>query len=720
MSDYKIQSVIFSKSKFTQNQAESWLKQNKYKNKGVDEKESTYRYRQLEPSYLKSKGFTNIITKSLGNSGIQLIIGYPKMSGSGTCGQSGQINPAIGVVNELLTYIDDKHLSPENLQKLLNDLNNENCVIDGVFNELPSFKRLIPFLLYNLGYSPTVIKRMIDVTINPIRPNIPPRRIPIPIATEIPRANPVFTANGRNKKMSGGAVTASELKNFIIQSYSPKPENKLGDWVLDSDLSTPTATVYYNPKTNHATITHRGTDETLSDWGNNLAYTVGQYNKTNRFKQGEQVQKAVEQKYGSKNVSTLGHSQGAVLSRKLGTNTKEIINLNPYSVGDQAQGSNEYNIRSGSDIVSGISVPKKAFNKIFYPSTYRDSESRNITIKPTTTGILSEHKPDILDRLDPNLKIGASRIKKNNENKLSNINISNMPKKVGRPRKIKTKKMTGGMDPMKTLKSWTKAITDRMESNASQEAYKKQQSDPRWYVEQERIMNERRAIQRAENEARRKAIEDAKEAKKESEMRDFADEISHQFQQQEIGKGRRRTKKSLVGGMDPMETLKSWTKNLGDYMATSKSKADYRKTQADPEHLRQYQSEVAWRKAYKTASPADKAVMDFEKEIERQGQTKSRSGGPLPIHTHNPPTNAKGYVEDKPIRSTHQDDFYKDIGFGRPSKDFEWLPEYQGGMVWKPEYQPNNSRYTGGKNLDKWYKYISPYHLGYELSERGY
>jgi len=75
MNNYKLQSILFPKNKFTYEQATQFLSNHKFKNKGVDEKENFYRFRQLSTDYLKRLGYTNYKTKVL-NNGIELIIAY--------------------------------------------------------------------------------------------------------------------------------------------------------------------------------------------------------------------------------------------------------------------------------------------------------------------------------------------------------------------------------------------------------------------------------------------------------------------------------------------------------------------------------------------------------------------------------------------------------------------------------------------------------------------
>lgn len=206
---------------------------------------------------------------------------------------------------------------------------------------------------------------------------------------------------------TGGKLSVGKIHDFLEASYQDAPPADIGRFHLDTDLSTPTATVYYNPDNNKAVVAHRGT-KGLYDWKNNLAYSVGQYDTTDRYRQGKKVQQEAEAKYGAKNISTLGHSQGSILARKLGKNTKEIINVNPAYLGEKNL-DNEYNIRSGTDVVSGVLSPVQKAREYLYPSY---SKSHDITIPTKSINPLKEHSYDILNRLDRRKKIGKGKRRK--------------------------------------------------------------------------------------------------------------------------------------------------------------------------------------------------------------------------------------------------------------------------------------------------------------------
>ena len=198
------------------------------------------------------------------------------------------------------------------------------------------------------------------------------------------------------KEVYGGSVKVKHVKRFIESSYSDKPENDIDQYIMDKDLSNEYAKTYNDPKTGQTVIVHRGTAG-ASDWGNNLAYTGGVYKMTDRYKNAKKLQDKVNDKYGKENVSTLGHSQGAILARELGKGGKEVISLNPAFMAE-SEGKNEHTIRSGSDAVSGMKGLK---GMIF------GKDKNTTTIKSKNPfDVLGEHSSDILDRMDQEEMIG--------------------------------------------------------------------------------------------------------------------------------------------------------------------------------------------------------------------------------------------------------------------------------------------------------------------------
>ena len=78
MSDYKIQSVLFSKSIWNIGEALDWILEHGYAVKKIDDAPNFYRFRQLSPTYLKSKGYINYRDRDIGE-GIILVLVYKEL-----------------------------------------------------------------------------------------------------------------------------------------------------------------------------------------------------------------------------------------------------------------------------------------------------------------------------------------------------------------------------------------------------------------------------------------------------------------------------------------------------------------------------------------------------------------------------------------------------------------------------------------------------------------
>ena len=147
------------------------------------------------------------------------------------------------------------------------------------------------------------------------------------------------------------------------------------------------------------------------------------YKMTSRYKRAKAVQDAFHKKYKSKDgwiINTISHSQGGIISHLLGGESKNSISLNPaYKY--ESIGANEYIIRSDLDVVSAMSVPKKMMNESMYPGW---TKRHMITIAADTNDPIIEHSPNILERIDPNTKIGSGLHKKKKKRELKGYTIN--------------------------------------------------------------------------------------------------------------------------------------------------------------------------------------------------------------------------------------------------------------------------------------------------------
>lgn len=181
-------------------------------------------------------------------------------------------------------------------------------------------------------------------------------------------------------------MKAETFKQLLESSYSG---NEVEGFVMDKEISSNTSKVYVHPS-GQVVVAHRGTSGVL-DWGNNAVYGVfGDigYKLTPRFKEAQKVQQNAEKKYGAKNITTIGHSQGAYQAQLLGGNTREIITLNKATRPNEilygsSKKKNQYDVRSSGDAVSLFRNPLQLKNEISLENT---------------GNLLKNHSTDILNK----------------------------------------------------------------------------------------------------------------------------------------------------------------------------------------------------------------------------------------------------------------------------------------------------------------------------------
>lgn len=75
MTEYKTQSIIFEKDQIALQEAIDWVVSHGDKIKNIDETETQYRFRQLDPFYLNRIGYKVYRTKKL-NDIVSLVLVY--------------------------------------------------------------------------------------------------------------------------------------------------------------------------------------------------------------------------------------------------------------------------------------------------------------------------------------------------------------------------------------------------------------------------------------------------------------------------------------------------------------------------------------------------------------------------------------------------------------------------------------------------------------------
>ena len=202
-------------------------------------------------------------------------------------------------------------------------------------------------------------------------------------------------------KLLGGKLSAKEFELMLKESYKkPNERQNIGDYIIDTSLSTPENVVYYNPITKEVKNVYRGTEGTLKDWGNNALYAVGMHKYSNRYKRANDIEKKVEEKYGTDNLDVLGHSQSGAFTQELGKNAKNVVVLNPATHPLYTPKSkNTTVVRATNDVVSGL-------NKL---NPFNWGKKSNIEIKSKTANPVTEHMMDVLQALPEDQILGNGR-----------------------------------------------------------------------------------------------------------------------------------------------------------------------------------------------------------------------------------------------------------------------------------------------------------------------
>lgn len=180
--------------------------------------------------------------------------------------------------------------------------------------------------------------------------------------------------------MEGGSLKANVLQELLRASYNPK---EIAGYTLDSSISSATSKVYHSPT--QTVVAHRGT-KGVADIATDSVYAYGgiPYLKTTpRYKSALKVQKNAEQKYGAKNVTTIGHSLGGLLAELVGGDSKEILTFNKATrLGSNLKQDNQTDVSTTGDVISSLNPLQK---------------NKQVVIESKTKNPFTEHGLDALD-----------------------------------------------------------------------------------------------------------------------------------------------------------------------------------------------------------------------------------------------------------------------------------------------------------------------------------
>ena len=371
---YIVQSIVFDKNKgWDMKTAREWVKNHKEFSKPIKEEETTntIRVRLFPPKKAEQMGFKDYRMKTLasGDVGIMLDIAYNKLEGG------ADKDP----IEELRRFNDR-----------LKD------VISGIKRNTNYMRRISTDPNFNL----TDEER--SQISNEIR--LQEERIAT-IKRQINKNNDEIKYH---QVGTGGSLAVEDLEALLAKSYSKNPED-YKDFQVDKELSGQRVQVYHNPTTQQTVVAHRGTSS-IPNWIENVAYAVSNDKSGKAFQHSKKIQDQAYQKYGKENITTIGHSKGALHAQEYGKEGKEVITLNkPVNITDALftrVPKSQTDIRTQYDPVS------------FLRPFQRGNKAE--TIKSTTKNPLAEHKTSVLGRLDPR-KLFGSGIEDDKENLDPNI-----------------------------------------------------------------------------------------------------------------------------------------------------------------------------------------------------------------------------------------------------------------------------------------------------------
>ena len=214
--------------------------------------------------------------------------------------------------------------------------------------------------------------------------------------------------------LTGGKISVHNLKGMLSKSYDKKNSDH-DNFKIDNELSGRRVKVYHNNDTNKTVVSHKGT-QSLNDWVVNAKLLLG-YKNVKRFKHAKNIQNQAEAKYGTDNLTTIGHSLAGKIAEVVGQNGREIITLNKPTTpldlyNNKKIGNNQIDIRTKNDPVSILRKYQNGNNEFIIPST--------------TNNLLKEHKTDALNRLDQDMMIGQGIKKKHINIYYKNKTINNI------------------------------------------------------------------------------------------------------------------------------------------------------------------------------------------------------------------------------------------------------------------------------------------------------
>jgi hypothetical protein len=214
------------------------------------------------------------------------------------------------------------------------------------------------------------------------------------------RKVPSSPTQERLTKPSATKLDKGTLEQMLKKTYEKTQEGSaVNSYVEDKELSDRRSRVFYDPKTKHTVVAHRGS-ASAQDWAENAMYAFG-FRGGRNYKHARGVQRAAEEKYGTENLTTIGHSKGALHAQDFGQKG-DIVTLNkPVNIKDAlAYKVPKYqtDYRGEGDVVSVLRPLQKGKKEI----TLTKEKSTKSRVKKALlhpfSSLLKEHSTDTLSR----------------------------------------------------------------------------------------------------------------------------------------------------------------------------------------------------------------------------------------------------------------------------------------------------------------------------------
>jgi hypothetical protein len=191
----------------------------------------------------------------------------------------------------------------------------------------------------------------------------------------------------------GGKISIASTKKMLSESYS-KGNKDIGDYKIDHSLSGQRAKVYHNSVTGETTTVHRGT-KGIHDVFRDIMLPFSKKNK--RFDHAKTIQAQAEKKYGTENMTTLGHSLGATIAQSVGHNSKDVITFNKPVLHHEMfkkTANNQTDIRTDYDPISVLHGLSR-------------KNGKEIRVASTSLNPLANHSTDSLNNANGEQILGS-------------------------------------------------------------------------------------------------------------------------------------------------------------------------------------------------------------------------------------------------------------------------------------------------------------------------